>query len=67
MGREKGWEKMFLEKHPLFGMSFQSLNLTGLSCFVKVKGLLIRRAARGRTEGFGSAHGRGESDKELKR
>lgn len=39
----------------------------GLSCFVKVKGLLIRGAARGRPEDLRDAHGRGRSDKELKR
>lgn len=67
MGREKCQEKMLLEKHHFFGMSFQSLNLTGLSCFVKVKDLLIRGATRGRTEDLRSAHWRGRSDKELKR
>lgn len=48
-------------------MSFQSLNLTGLSCSEKVKDLLVRGATRGRTEDLRSAHGRGRSDKELKR
>lgn len=56
MGREKCQEKMLLEKHHFFGMIFQSLNLTGLSCFVKVKDLLIRGATRGRTEDLRSAH-----------
>lgn len=56
-----------IEKHPVFGTSSQSLNLTGLSCFVKVKGLLIRGAARGRAGDLRSAHGRRRSDKELKR
>lgn len=68
MGREeKGWEKILLEKHHLLVISFLSLKLAGLSCFVKVKSLCIRGAPRGRSEDLRGARGRGRSDKELKR
>lgn len=68
MGREgQGWKKILLEKHRLLAISFLSLKLAGLSCFVKVKSLPIRGATRGRSEDLRGTRGRGRSDKELKR